>query len=487
MRIHSGKYGNHELSSTQADRISHVASGVRAMTAETLPQVAFTQQPLHEIARPDAVFASRRRMFLAVSVQAVITIFSISIVFSLTRGPEAMWILLWWLLDSTSGGGSSLGQLSRSVRIPLLSAVVVTGTVATIAAFTPVDELMSVGSITGEEHYIFLTALWGTAGATAVVRALIPVLLPKRTLRIVSEPSPGPMRATSELIVNGRARLDADALVSAVLAEVRRRDVELVELAFGIDAEVLRRLCWELRKRDVELYLPLFELGLDPARVHARSSTDSSGLLISPSRPALLVRVGKRIFDVMIASLLLLLFSLPLLIVAISIKIFMPGPIFYTQERVGLDGRPFKIIKFRSMIVNADEQLRELLNSQGTATQPLFKVVADPRITRLGQLLRKSSIDELPQLFNVIGGSMSLVGPRPQRNGEVALYQGSDHHRLGVRPGMTGLWQVSGRSDLGWDQAREFDLYYAHNWNFRNDLKILIRTFGAVVRAAGAQ
>lgn len=462
-------------------------SPLPAMTAETQSQRTFTQQAPHDVARPDAVFASRRRMFLAVSVQAVLTIFSITIVFSLTRGPEAVWILLWWLLDSISGGGSSLGQLSRSVRIPLLSAVAVTGTVAIIAAFTPVDELLSIGSVTGEAHNIFLTALWGTAGATAVVRALIPVLLPKRTLRIVTGTSPGPARATSELIVSGRAKSDSDAFVSAVLAEVRRRDVELVELAFGVDAEVLRRLCWELRNRDVELYLPLFDLGLDPARVHARCSTDSSGLLISPSRPVLLVRVAKRIFDAVTASILLLLFSLPLLIVAISIKIFMPGPIFYTQERVGLDGRPFKIIKFRSMIVNADEQLKELLSSQGTATQPLFKVVADPRITRLGELLRKSSVDELPQLFNVIGGSMSLVGPRPQRKGEVALYQGSDHHRLGVRPGMTGLWQVSGRSDLGWDQAREFDLYYAHNWNFRNDLKILVRTFGAVVRAAGAQ
>lgn len=139
------------------------------------------------------------------------------------------------------------------------------------------------------------------------------------------------------------------------------------------------------------------------------------------------------------------------------------------------------------MVVDADSQLGKLLEDQGTAAQPLFKVDSDPRITPLGHLLRRSSIDELPQLFNVIGGTMSLVGPRPQRDGEVALYTGSDRHRLGVRPGMTGLWQVSGRSDLEWSEAREFDLYYAHNWNLKNDLGILFRTFGAVVRAAGAR
>ncbi|SMX82321.1 Sugar transferase involved in LPS biosynthesis (colanic, teichoic acid) [Brevibacterium sp. 239c] len=457
------------------------------MTTSALSQGAITYQAATYAAQIDTVFASRRRMFLAISVQVVITIFSTSLVFSLTHGPEAVWILLWCLLDALSGGSSSLGTLSRSVRIPLLSAVIVTGTVAFIAAFTPLNEIMSVGSVTGEDHNVFLLALWGTAGATAGVRVLIPALLPKRTLRIVTEAIGGRNPTTSDLVVSRRTKSDSDAFVSAVLAEVRRRDVELVELAFGIDAEVLRRLCWELRNRDVELYFPLFDLGLDPARVHARSATDSSGLLISPSRPVLLVRVLKRMFDVVTASALVLILSVPLLVVAIAIKISMPGPVFYTQERIGLDGRPFRIIKFRSMIVNADVQLKELLKSQGTATQPLFKVTSDPRITRLGQLLRKSSIDELPQLFNVIGGSMSLVGPRPQRDGEVALYQGSDHHRLGVRPGMTGLWQVSGRSDLGWAQAREFDLYYAHNWNLKNDLTILLRTFGAVVRAAGAQ
>lgn len=457
------------------------------MTAQALSHSPLTDTRTAHVGRPDAVFASRRRMIMAVSLQAATTIFAIAIVVSQTQGPEAAWILVWWVLDLLSGGSTSVGRISRSVRIPLLAAVVVTGAVAVIATFTSWEKLVPAEAIASEGPAVFLIALWWTAGATAVIRAVIPMVLPKRTLRIVSESLGSVDKAVSEVVVSGSARTDSDAFVVAVLAEVRRRDVELVELSFGIDAEMLRRLSWELRNRDVELYFPLFDLGVDPARVRAMSATDSSGLLIAPSRPGVLDRVAKRAFDVVAASLLVLIF-LPLLVaVAVGIKLSMPGPVFFSQQRVGRESRPFRIFKFRSMVINADAQLTDLLKTQGTATQPLFKVDSDPRITRLGHVLRKSSIDELPQLFNVICGSMSLVGPRPQREGEVALYRGSDHQRLGVRPGMTGLWQVSGRSDLGWAQAREFDLYYAHNWNLKDDLKILLRTFGAVTRAAGAQ
>lgn len=457
------------------------------MTAQALSHPALTEARTASIVHPDAVFASRRRMIVAVSLQAALTIFAVGIVVSRTQGPEAVWIVVWWALDLLSGGSTSIGRIARSVRIPLLAAAVVTGTVAFFAAFTSWEMVVPAVAIAGEDSTVFLIALWWTAGATAAIRALIPVVLPKQTLRIVSESRGSVDRAVSEVVVTGSARTDGDAFVAAVLAEVRRRDVELVELTFGIDAEMQRQLSWELRNRDVELYFPIFDLGVDPARVRAMSVTDSSGLLIAPSRPGVLDRVGKRAFDVIAAGVLVIVFFPLLLAVGIGIKVSMPGPVFFFQQRVGRDSRPFRIVKFRSMVINADAQLTDLLTTQGTATQPLFKVTADPRITRLGHVLRKSSIDELPQLFNVIGGSMSLVGPRPQREGEVALYHGTDHQRLGVRPGMTGLWQVSGRSDLGWDQAREFDLYYAHNWNLKNDLKILLRTFGAVVRAAGAQ
>lgn len=438
-------------------------------------------------ARPDAVFASRRRMILAVALQAVIAVFAASIVYSLSQGPATAWILLWCLIDFLSGGTTSVGRSSKSVRVPLLTALFITGVVAFLAAFTETASFLPGVVVSAEDRPVFLIGLWATAGATAGLRALIPVLLPKRRLRIVSEPQGRNERGVTEAVFGARAKTDPNTLVAAVLEEVRRRDIERVELTFAVDAEMLRSLSWALRSRDVELYLPIIELGFDRTRMQTLSATDSSGLLIAPSRPGLLARGAKRFFDILCASLLVFVFAPLLLIIAIAIKISMPGPVLFKQTRIGLDGKPFEIVKFRSMIVDADAQLSDLLKTQGTATQPLFKVDSDPRITRLGHLLRRSSLDELPQLFNVIGGSMSLVGPRPQRDGEVALYTGTDHHRLGVRPGMTGLWQVSGRSDLGWEQAREFDLYYAHNWNLKNDLKILLRTFGAVVSAAGAQ
>ncbi len=139
------------------------------------------------------------------------------------------------------------------------------------------------------------------------------------------------------------------------------------------------------------------------------------------------------------------------------------------------------MFKFRSMVANADDQLASLLDLQGTTDQPLFKVTDDPRITKVGRFLRKHSIDELPQLFNVFIGEMSLVGPRPQRAAEVALYDDDAHRRLLVKPGMSGLWQVSGRSKLSWEDAIRLDLYYVENWSFTQDVQILFRTIRAVL------
>ena len=149
-------------------------------------------------------------------------------------------------------------------------------------------------------------------------------------------------------------------------------------------------------------------------------------------------------------------------------------------------GTPFNMYKFRSMRVGADKELSQLLLNQGTSDKPLFKVVDDPRITSIGRILRKYSLDELPQLFNVLSGSMSLVGPRPQRDTEVALYDDAAHRRLYVSPGMSGLWQVSGRSNLSWEEAIQLDLYYVENWSLTQDILILFRTFGAVFRSEGA-
>lgn len=194
----------------------------------------------------------------------------------------------------------------------------------------------------------------------------------------------------------------------------------------------------------------------------------------------------KRTTDIL-GSLVLIALSSPVLAaVAIAVKATSPGPLLYKQERIGLNGESFYMLKFRSMRMGADEELAALLEEQGTSTQPLFKIRDDPRITPIGKIIRKYSLDELPQFLNVLGGSMSLVGPRPQVAAEVALYSEAARRRLMARPGITGLWQVSGRSTLEWDDAVKLDLYYVENWSLTGDLTILLKTLKAVVAPGGS-
>lgn len=248
----------------------------------------------------------------------------------------------------------------------------------------------------------------------------------------------------------------------------------------------LRRLGWRLAAQGTALILAPALTDVAGPRIHTQPV---AGLpLIHVSTPALTggKRVAKRMFDV-VGSAALILLSFPVLsVIALLVKVTSPGPVFYKQSRIGKSGTPFDMIKFRSMTVGADAQLQDLLKAQGTAEQPLFKIENDPRITKVGRILRKYSLDELPQLFNVLTGTMSLVGPRPQRAGEVALYDDAAHRRLYVSPGMSGLWQVSGRSNLSWEQSIRIDLYYVENWSLTQDVIILLKTFKAVLVGQGA-
>jgi len=194
----------------------------------------------------------------------------------------------------------------------------------------------------------------------------------------------------------------------------------------------------------------------------------------------------KHAFDVIASAALIIALTPVLLVVALAVKLSGPGPILFTHTRIGRHGAPFKMLKFRSMVDSADLQLKGLLAEQGTSDQPLFKVENDPRITPVGRFIRKYSLDELPQLFNVLGGTMSLVGPRPQVADEVALYDSAAARRLLVKPGVTGLWQVSGRSNLSWGDSIRLDLNYIENWSLRGDLGILLRTVKAVTTSDGA-
>jgi exopolysaccharide biosynthesis polyprenyl glycosylphosphotransferase len=196
-------------------------------------------------------------------------------------------------------------------------------------------------------------------------------------------------------------------------------------------------------------------------------------------------RWGKRLFDVAGSLCLLLAFAPVFLVATLRVRLHDGGPVLFRQNRIGRDGRTFSCLKFRSMVLDAEERLAALHAQQGYENG-LFKMENDPRITKPGQWLRRFSLDELPQLVNVLRGDMSLVGPRPPLPLEVERYEEDTHRRLRVRPGMTGLWQVSGRSDLSWSEAVRLDLYYVANWSMLQDLSILSKTFGAVFGTRGA-
>lgn len=195
--------------------------------------------------------------------------------------------------------------------------------------------------------------------------------------------------------------------------------------------------------------------------------------------------VTKRVMDLILTPVLLVLGSVFFALIALAIKLDSPGPVIYRQRRVGKNGREFDIFKFRSMVVGADSQLAQL-RALNEADGPLFKIRDDPRVTRVGRWIRRTSMDELPQLLNVLRGEMSLVGPRPGTPEEVAEYQAWHKRRLEVYPGITGMWQVRGRSDVPFDEMCLLDLYYIENWSLLLDLRILAQTLPHVFFGNGA-
>jgi exopolysaccharide biosynthesis polyprenyl glycosylphosphotransferase len=208
-------------------------------------------------------------------------------------------------------------------------------------------------------------------------------------------------------------------------------------------------------------------------------------LSLRPVRLTGVQAVGKRTFD-LVLTLAASIVVLPVMaLVAIVVKLTSAGPVFFTQERVGYHGRPFRVLKFRTMVEGAEEMVDALLDLN-EATGPLFKIRHDPRLTKVGGFLRRWSLDELPQFLNVLLGDMSLVGPRPPLPREVHQYEDWMKARLEVRPGLTGLWQVSGRADLPFDDYVRLDLFYIENWSLAYDLFILAKTVPIVLSGHGA-
>jgi exopolysaccharide biosynthesis polyprenyl glycosylphosphotransferase len=247
----------------------------------------------------------------------------------------------------------------------------------------------------------------------------------------------------------------------------------------------LRNLAWELEKTGTDLCVAPALLDVAGPRTTIRPVAGLPLLHMDHPEFTGARRVIKTVFDRVVAGTALLIVSPVFVFIAALIKISDGGPAFFRQTRVGQDGRAFTVFKFRTMIPDAEERKNQLV-ALNESDGVLFKMRRDPRVTRVGAWLRRWSLDELPQLINVLIGDMSLVGPRPALPQEAALYGDHVRRRLAVKPGITGLWQVNGRSDLAWDESVRLDLRYVENWSFVLDLQILWKTWSAVMRGSGA-
>ncbi len=414
--------------------------------------------------------------------------------------------LLWPVLVGLAGGyASRVAALGREELSRVLRAGVV------------------VLAATGFTSYAFELALSRLLVAVVlpalVVASLVVRYVARARLRALRRAG----RCTKRVLLVGRGtavlglaeRLAADPssgldVVGACVTDVDRRhvagvtglpvagleDVRALALELGADtvavtsasetaAEYLRRLSWGLEGSGLELLVAPGLIEVAGPRLHIRPYDGLPLLAVEQPRFEGWRRVVKTSVDRGLALGAVVVLAPLLVALAVAVRVDSPGPVLFRQERVGKDGRTFSMIKFRSMVVDAEVQLARL-QAVNDSDGLLFKMREDPRITRVGRWLRRLSLDELPQLFNVLGGSMSLVGPRPPLPVEVARYDGSTTRRLLVKPGLTGLWQISGRSDLSWEESVRLDLRYVENWSLAMDASILWRTGRAVLMSSGA-
>lgn len=264
-------------------------------------------------------------------------------------------------------------------------------------------------------------------------------------------------------------------------------DVDVVAVAgFGLGPSRVRELGWALEntRRSMVVAPNLTEVA--GPRVHVSPVEGLPLMWVDQPQFAGVRQMVKRGVDV-VGALMVLVAAAPLfLLIALGVRLTSRGPALYRSTRMGERGERITLLKFRSMYVDAEDRRDELLERNDFVGGTLFKMRRDPRVTPFGRIIRRLSLDELPQVFNVLGGSMSLVGPRPPLPDEVARYGPHAHRRLLVKPGMTGLWQVSGRSDLSWDEAIRLDLFYVENWSLTLDLAIIARTVWVVLTGRGA-
>jgi exopolysaccharide biosynthesis polyprenyl glycosylphosphotransferase len=262
-------------------------------------------------------------------------------------------------------------------------------------------------------------------------------------------------------------------------------DAVVVSSASETAGQYLRDLAWRLEGTNIEVLVGPGLIEVSSNRLQVRPTTSLPLIQVQEPEFRGSRRLAKSLMDRTVAAVLLLTASPVMIGIAVGVRLTSTGPAFFRHRRIGKRGREFDVLKFRSMVTDADDRIADLMAlNEGNDVQ--FKMRRDPRITGIGAFIRRYSLDELPQLVNVVKGDMSLVGPRPHVTREVEQYGPDMHRRLLVKPGITGLWQVSGRSDLSWEEAVELDVRYVENWSFGLDIAILWRTFRAVLGSNGA-
>lgn len=278
-------------------------------------------------------------------------------------------------------------------------------------------------------------------------------------------------------------RVDIDQLVGAIRLTGTTAVMVAGELPRGNDQ--IRELSWDLENSKAELILMSRLTDVAGPRIHLRPVGGLPMVHVDLPQYTGVNHTAKRVFDVLSAAAALVVLAPLLVTISVMVKVSSPGSVIFRQQRVGAHGKRFTMFKFRSMVIDAESRL-DGLREQDEGNGVLFKIKADPRVTGVGRILRKYSLDELPQLWNVILGDMSLIGPRPPLEREVDSYESHVNRRLLIKPGITGLWQVNGRSALSWEESVRYDLYYVENWSLTGDFVILLKTVKAVFTRDGA-
>lgn len=298
-------------------------------------------------------------------------------------------------------------------------------------------------------------------------------------------------RAVAMHLTDGRNKTAATGLaIRSFDAEgfeeaLERGTYGAVILTEGLDREQTRQIAWRLENRPVQMMFVPRLVDVSGPRLQIRETEGLSFVHVDLPRFSGAKTAMKRAFDIVFSAVALVALLPVFLVIAILIKQDDGGPVFFRQQRVGRYGEPFTIHKFRTMCIDAEERIDALIAANGGAAL-LFKLEDDPRITPIGKFLRKYSLDELPQFWSVLRGGMSVVGPRPQVSREVAEYSDIHHRRLLIKPGITGLWQVNGRSELSMDDSIRLDLRYVENWSLIGDITIVLKTVGVILRPNGA-